>query len=75
MAFFNQIDIKNKLDRLKIIGEAKKKMGVRDLCGNSQSQSIAYCLTPFVEEVMKLKFHEDPDYNKLRFLLEVVLLK
>ena len=50
-------------------------MGVKELCGTSQSQSLTYCLKPFVQEIMKLKFHEEPDYNKLRFLLEVVLLK
>lgn len=75
MSFINNLVDKDKLERLRIVGEAKDKMTVQDLCGSSESESIAFLLTPFAEEVMKYEYDEQPDYNKLRFLLERVLMQ
>lgn len=49
-------------------------MGPAEICGPSLQKSRAYHLLPFVEEVFSLKFEDSPDYNKLRFLLQKVLL-
>lgn len=49
-------------------------MGTADLCGSSAFESRAFHISAFVDEAMSYKFEESPDYNKLRFLLEKVLL-
>ena len=49
-------------------------MSTDDLCGRNSFDSRAFYITAFVNEVMSYKFEETPDYNKLRFLLEKVLL-
>lgn len=49
-------------------------MTTKDLCGASVSNSRAFHLTAFVDEIMSYSFEETPDYEKLRFCLEKVLL-
>lgn len=75
MTFINGLSDKDKMERLKLIGEAKAKMTVVDLCGESLKDTIAYVLYPFVQEVMSYSFEQEPNYDKLRFLLEAVLLR
>ena len=58
MSLFSNIDYTNKLNRLRLIGEAKKKLGIKDLCGTSERESLTYFLTPFAKEVFNLKFDE-----------------
>ena len=45
------------------------QMDVHDLCGQSELETAAFRIKPFVEEVMNLGFDELPDYSHLRFLL------
>ena len=45
------------------------QMDVHDLCGQSELETAAFRIKPFVEEVMNLGFDELPDYSQLRFLL------
>jgi len=49
-------------------------MTIDDLCGESLAQSRANLIRPFVDEVMKYRFDDAPNYEKLKFLLEKVLL-
>ena len=49
-------------------------MSLDDLCGTSMQQTRAFCMREFTQEVMSYKFAEAPDYNKLKFLLEKILL-
>lgn len=52
------------------IGLLKVKMTPKDLCKSSDCKK----LYPFIKEVYNLKFDEEPNYNKLRFLLVNELL-
>ena len=49
-------------------------MTTEDLCGTQDENLEVYKLSPFVDEVMSLKFNEEPNYNKLKFLLTKSLL-
>ena len=46
---------------------AKLGMTIDDLCGESLAQSRAYLIRPFVDEVMRYKFDDAPNYEKLKF--------
>ena len=56
------------------IKAAKLNMTIDDLCGQNLGQSRAFLIRPFIEEVMSYSFSETPNYEKLKFLLEKVLL-
>lgn len=56
------------------VKQAKLNMTVDDLCGKSRAESRAFLLRPFVDEVMSYDFADAPNYEKLNFLLEKVLL-
>jgi len=49
-------------------------MTTQDLCGTQDENLEVYKLSPFVDEVMSLQFDEEPNYNKLKFLLTKSLL-
>lgn len=51
------------------VGNIKKNLGLQTICKNK-----AVCLMPFVMEIFKLKFEEEPDYMKLKFKLMMALL-
>jgi hypothetical protein len=46
-------------------------MSAQDLCISSDSQKIY----PFLQEVYNLKFDEEPNYNKLNFILVKELMQ
>jgi hypothetical protein len=50
---------------LQIIGSKKVKMTPEELCVSEESAK----LIPFLKEVYALGYYDEPDYNKLRFLL------
>ena len=50
------------------------KLGPDELCGNNASETRAFAIKPFVQEVMSYGFQDAPNYSKLRFLLEKALL-
>ena len=49
-------------------------MGPEELCGHDASDSPTFFLRAFTEEVFKLGHADAPDYSKLRFLLQKVML-
>ena len=49
-------------------------MTCQELCGTAVRNPETHKLLDFVEEVMGLSYAEDPNYNKLRFLLTKSLL-
>ena len=50
-------------------------MTIEDLCGTSVEETRAYVLHPLVSEVMTYSFEDAPNYEKLKFILEKVLLE
>jgi hypothetical protein len=52
------------------IGKAKLNMTPKDICPSPESRE----LLPFVEEIYNLRFDEEPNYNKLSFLLVKILM-
>jgi casein kinase 1 len=52
------------------IGKAKLSMRPKDICPSFESQQIL----PFIQEIYSLRFDEEPNYNKLNFLLVKVLM-
>lgn len=56
------------------VKKAKLSMTLDDLCGKNLAQTRAYLFKPFIREVMSIKFEEAPNYEKLKFLLEKILL-
>ena len=65
---------KSKRTRLMLVKARKLQMGPYDYCGSSVTVSRAYHILPFVKEVMKYGYKDQPDYNKLQFLLQRSLL-
>ena len=49
-------------------------MTSKQLCGTAKKNPQTHKLLDFVEEIMGLSYAEDPNYNKLRFLLTKALL-
>lgn len=50
-------------------------MGPEELCGKSVDESRAFHIFRFVKEIYSYKFEEEPDYSKLIFFLEKVLME
>ena len=75
LSFLDQFNDRNFSDQFEIARIAKGTMGIDDLCGLNVRESEVFKLKPFVKEVMKLSFNEQPDYNHLRFLLSKPLLE
>ena len=48
----------------------KKEMGPKDLCVDRARRFLSFC-----EVVWRLKFAEEPPYEKLKHLLKKILLK
>ena len=57
-------------EQYEFIKEFKIKTSARDLCQGKPS--IIY---PFLDYAYKLKFDEIPDYQKLRFMVKLVLIE
>ena len=74
LTFIDQVLSVDKDQQFDIVKAEKLKMQTKDLCGVRAEDSRAFYITKFVDEVMSYKFEETPDYNKLRFLLEKILL-
>lgn len=66
---------KSRDESFKIVKEEKFKMGLKEFCGESKSESRAFHISEFVDEILNYEFSEMPNYDKLRFLLEKVLLQ
>lgn len=49
-------------------------MGPNDLCGASVDESRAYFLLPFATEIFSYAYMDEPDYNKLKWMLQKILL-
>ena len=52
------------------IGKGKLNMSPEEICPSAESRE----LVPFVKEIYSLGFNEEPNYNKLNFLLAKVLM-
>lgn len=65
----NFIDYCRDNENIEIVGKIKSKMGCSELCGNSMEESRAYSIKEFVIEAMSYEFTDEPNYDKLRFLL------
>lgn len=74
LSFIDRVLNVDKQKQFEIVKEEKFKMSTADLCGSSAVVSRAFYISAFVDEVMSYRYEESPDYNKLRFLLEKVLL-
>ena len=49
-------------------------MTPESLCGHKEPGKETYRLYEFVKEVMSYKFEDEPNYNKLKFLLTKALI-
>ena len=56
------------------VKEAKLGMTIDDLCGMNLAESRTFLIRPFIDEVMSYRFNDVPNYQKLKFMLEKVLL-
>jgi hypothetical protein len=57
-------------DYLEKVGKIKEEIALTTIC-----EKKAVCLFDFASEVFKLKFEEEPNYGKLKFMLTVALLQ
>lgn len=57
-------------DYLEKVGKIKEEIALTTIC-----EKKAECLFDFASEVFKLKFEEEPNYAKLKFMLTVALLQ
>ena len=74
LSFIDRVLKVDKDQQFDIVKAEKFRMETKDLCGANEEESRAFHISQFVQEIMDYKFEETPDYNKLRFLLEKVLL-
>lgn len=54
----------------KLVGQIKQKLGPSKICTDRAS-----IILPFVTEIFKMKFSDEPPYKKLKFQLIIALLK
>ena len=61
----------NLMDQIPQIKKRKNKEKPSKFCGDPKCVH----LVPFAEKIYSLKFDEEPEYSKLRFMLEKCLLE
>lgn len=59
----------NKKQKFKFIKNFKLGQTPEELCGTKEKNPDTYHLLEFVKEVYQIGFKEDPNYDKLKFLL------
>lgn len=74
LGYINRVSGLSKKEKFKTIKKIKLQQTARDLCGSENTSPDTYRLTEFVQEVFNMKFEEEPNYNKLRFILAKSLL-
>lgn len=75
LKFINEVEGISKKEKFKIIKDQKLSMSVKELCGKTITESSAFLISDFVQNVMDLKFEEEPNYGKLKFFLTKALLE
>ena len=66
--YTQNIEIKNKEEKIKEILEMKNQIKTEDLCSGLPDE-----IKLFASYIKNLKFEEEPDYNYLKNLLKVVI--
>jgi len=74
LSFIDGVVGMSKKEKFKYIRNCKLAMTCQELCGTASENPETHKLLAFVEEVMGLAYAEEPNYNKLRFLLTKALL-
>ena len=61
----------NSIEYFRYVTKLKRDLTLDDYCHSPKSR----VLRPFMDEVWKLEYEEEPNYDKLKFLLANILLQ